>query len=99
MSPKQQSTISNRNRKKIGTIGLIDKFLAFPSKYEIKIEPGINTQSKSGISRPQSHINTAVTYNESTILRTELEKNTIDYIEEETERDTSESDLTSDLNF
>lgn len=78
---------------------MIDKFLAFPSGYEIKIEPGINTQSKSAISRPQSHINTVVTYNESTILPTELEKNTIDYIEVETERDTLESDLTSDPDF
>lgn len=81
MSPQQRSTASNRDLKKTQSIvGLLDELIAIKPKPGIKIEPGIRVFPRT---RSQ----------EGVAGKEECGKG---YIEEETEKDSSESDLTSD---
>lgn len=93
MSPKQQSTVSTRDLKKSRSVGgLLDQFRAFTPDLEIKLEPNIKLESETKL---ESGIVLQLSSTSNSSIRTQVQAEN-EYVEEETEKDTSESDLTSD---
>lgn len=88
MSPKQESIVWNRNLKKFRAIGLIDEFGSFSPPLTIKIEPDIGIKSETPTLKTRAQIKTAE-------KEKPIEDILLYYTKEEIEKDTSESDLTS----